>query len=83
MIDHADRPAITIRRWLAENVTGGKDVPDDYPLIETGTLTSLQTVELLVFIEDAFCITIDDDEMTEENFGSVDAIADLVRERAT
>src|SRR3712207_8903554 len=33
-----------IRGWLQENVTGGRDVPNDEPLIEGGVMTSLQTV---------------------------------------
>ncbi len=67
-----------IREWLQENVTGSREVPDDYPLIENGVLTSLQTVELVTFLEDRFSIFVDDEEFDEENFGSVEAIASLV-----
>ena len=67
-----------IRGWLRENVTGSREVPDDYPLIENGVLTSLQTVELVMFMEDRVDIVVEDEELKEENFGSVDAIAGLV-----
>jgi acyl carrier protein len=67
-----------VRGWLKENVTGSREVPDDYPLIENGVLTSLQTVELVMFMEEEFGIVVEDDELDEENFGSVDAIASLV-----
>ncbi|MDX6380937.1 MAG: hypothetical protein QOI57_1961 [Rubrobacteraceae bacterium] len=67
-----------IRGWLQENVMGSRDVPDDYPLIENGVLTSLQTVELVMFLEDGFGIVVEDDELDEENFGSIEAIAGLV-----
>ena len=67
-----------IRGWLQENVTGGRDVANDELLIENGVMTSLQTVELVTFLEDEFGITVEDDEFDEENFGSVDAIAALV-----
>jgi methoxymalonate biosynthesis acyl carrier protein len=67
-----------IRRWLCENVTGGRDVPEDEPIIENGVLTSLQTVELVMFLEDRFGIMVEDEELDEENFGSVNAIAGLV-----
>ncbi len=67
-----------IREWLQENVTGSREVPDDYPLIENGVLTSLQTVELVMFMEDRFGIVVEDDELDEENFGSIKAIAGLV-----
>ena len=67
-----------IRGWLRENVTGGRDVPEDEPIIENGVLTSLQTVELVMFLEDRFGIMVEDEELNEENFGSVNAIAGLV-----
>jgi methoxymalonate biosynthesis acyl carrier protein len=67
-----------IRGWLRDNVTGGRDVPEDEPIIETGVLTSLQTVELVMFLEDRFGIMVEDEELDEENFGSVNAIAGLV-----
>jgi acyl carrier protein len=59
-------------------VTGGRDVPEDEPIIENGVLTSLQTVELVMFLEDRFGIMVEDEELDEENFGSVNAIAGLV-----
>ena len=67
-----------IRGWIQENVTGSRDIPDDYPLIENGVLTSLQTVELVMFMEDRFGVTIEDEEFSEENFGSIRAIPQLV-----
>ena len=70
--------ATEIHGWLRENVTGGREVPDDYQLIENGVLTSLQTVELVTFLEDRFGIFVEDEEFDEENFGSVEAIASLV-----
>jgi methoxymalonate biosynthesis acyl carrier protein len=71
-----------IRGWLQENVTGGRGVADDEPLIENGVMTSLQTVELVTYLEDEFGITVEDDEFDEENFGSVEAIATLVEGKA-
>jgi acyl carrier protein len=71
-----------VREWLQENVTGGREVPDDEPLIENGVLTSLQTIELVTFLEDRFGIVVEDDEFDEENFGSVEAVARLVESKA-
>ena len=71
-----------IRGWLQENVTGGRDVANEELLIENGVMTSLQTVELVTFLEDEFGITVEDEEFDEENFGSVDAIAALVEGKA-
>ncbi len=77
----ADDAVPEIRGWIQENVTGSQDIPEDYPLIENGVLTSLQTVELVMFLEDRFGITIEDEEFSEENFGSVRAIAELVENK--
>jgi methoxymalonate biosynthesis acyl carrier protein len=71
-----------IRGWLQENVTGGRDVTNDEPLIDNGVMTSLQTVELVVFLEDTFGIVVEDEEFDEDNFGSVDSIATLVESKA-
>jgi len=71
-----------IREWLQENVTGGRDVTNDEPLIDNGVMTSLQTVELVVFLEDTFGIVVEDEEFDEDNFGSVDSIATLVQSKA-
>jgi methoxymalonate biosynthesis acyl carrier protein len=67
-----------IRGWLRDNVTGGRDIPEDEPIIENGVLTSLQTVELVMFLEERFGLMVEDEELNEENFGSVNAIAGLV-----
>ena len=71
-----------IRGWLQENVTGGRDVSNEEPLIENGVMTSLQTVELVAYLEDTFGIIVEDEEFDEKNFGSVEAIAKLVESKA-
>jgi methoxymalonate biosynthesis acyl carrier protein len=73
-----ENAAAEIQGWLRENVTGGREVSPDEPLIENGVLTSLQTVELVTFLEERFDIMVEDEEFDEENFGSVEAIATLV-----
>jgi methoxymalonate biosynthesis acyl carrier protein len=67
-----------IQGWLRDNVTGGREVSPDEPIIENGVLTSLQTVELVTFLEERFDIFVEDEEFDEENFGSIEAIAELV-----
>jgi acyl carrier protein len=73
-----ENAAAEIQGWLRDNVTGGREVSPDEPLIENGVLTSLQTVELVTFLEERFDIMVEDEEFDEENFGSVEAIATLV-----
>ena len=73
-----ENAAAEIQGWLRNNVTGGREVPPEEPLIENGVLTSLQTVELVTFLEEKFDIIVEDEEFDEENFGSIEAIASLV-----
>jgi len=75
----SDRVVAAIREWLLENVTGNREIRDEYLLVENGVLASLQTLELAAFLEDRFDITIEDEEFTEENFGSINAVAGMVR----
>jgi methoxymalonate biosynthesis acyl carrier protein len=77
MAGNPAKVAATIRDWLQENV-GSAAISDDYPLIENGVLTSLHAVEMVLFLENRFGVTIDDEEVVETNFGSIRAIAELV-----
>lgn len=76
-----ENAAAEIRAWIRSNVTGNREVSDDEPLIENGVLTSLQTVELVMFMEDKFGIVVEDDELNEETFASVRNIAELVESK--
>jgi methoxymalonate biosynthesis acyl carrier protein len=78
MAVNTENVTAAIHEWLRKNVTGGRDVPDDYPLIESGLLTSLQVVELVLFLEERFGVSVDDEEVSEEHFRSIRAIAGLV-----
>lgn len=70
--------APVVREWLREHVTGARDVADDEQLIDEGVLTSLQTVELVLFLEGRFGIEVPEDDFVEENFQSIDSIARYV-----
>lgn len=52
---------------------------DELPLIERGYLTSLQTIELVVFLEERFNVHIRPEEVNEEDFRSLRTIERLVR----
>ena len=54
------------------------DVGPDDALIEDGILTSLQTVELVMFIEDKYEIEIDPELVNEENFRTLGTVAGIV-----
>lgn len=51
--------------------------PND-ALIEDGILTSLQTVELVMFIEEKYGIEIEPELVNEENFRTLGTVAGIV-----
>ena len=69
-----------IRDFITQKLMQRSDVAlaDDVALIDEGHLTSLQTVELLMFLEEKFEIEIDPIEVDEENFKTLTTIAALV-----
>ena len=54
---------------------------DETPLIDRGYLTSLQAIELVMFLEDRFQVQIDPEEVNEQEFHSVATIAGLVESK--
>jgi len=50
----------------------------DYALIDNEVLDSMGIFELVSFVEDEFGITIDDEDLVVENFGSIGAIESMV-----
>jgi acyl carrier protein len=51
---------------------------DDDPLLAKGVIDSMGVMELLGFLGSEFGITVADDEVTEDNLGSLTAIARFV-----
>ncbi|MCI0440975.1 MAG: phosphopantetheine-binding protein [Chloroflexi bacterium] len=72
-----------VREFITTELLQRSDLAldDDVALIDEGYLTSLQTVELLMFLEENFKIEIDPSEVDEENFHSLNTIAALVERK--
>jgi acyl carrier protein len=51
---------------------------DDARLLDDGIVDSMGAVELVAFLQDRFDIVVPDDEITEDNFGTIAAIAGFV-----
>ena len=51
---------------------------DDVRLLDEGIVDSMGAVELVAFLEDQFGVSIPDDEITEDNFGTIASIAGFV-----
>ena len=71
-----------VRRFIVElrpQVDG--DLSDEYPLLETNYLDSLAVFELVTFVEGEYGVTIEDEELSPENFGSIGSIARFIRSK--
>ncbi len=68
-----------IRKFLVENrAAGSGEIADDVSLLEQGVIDSVTMVDLITFLESRYEIRIEDEEMTPENFDSLNAIVTLV-----
>jgi acyl carrier protein len=70
-----------MRAYIEENflyLHPGIVVKDDDDLLTLGIVDSLGFVELVEEVQSRYGVTVQDVEITEENFGSIDAISDYV-----
>lgn len=75
----------TVREIVETTVLPRTDVAsvaDDHPLLDSGLIDSLGIFELVTHLEEACGVTIEDEELVPENFGSIDAIAALVGQKS-
>jgi acyl carrier protein len=70
-----------MRSYLEENflyMHPNVELKDGDDFLAQGIIDSLGFVELVEELQSRYGLTIDDVEITEENFGSIDAIANFV-----
>jgi acyl carrier protein len=58
-----------------------KTLNDDTLLLGSGIIDSLAMLDVLAFLEKSFAITISDEELTPENFGSIRCLVDFVESK--
>jgi acyl carrier protein len=61
-----------------EELAKQEDIDPSINLFETGLLTSVHVLDLIAYIEESFGIVISPDDLSIENFGSIDAMATYV-----
>jgi acyl carrier protein len=74
----------SIRRFLVENFllrSNGFHLTDDASLLEAGVIDSTGILELTLFVEETFEIKIADEEISPENFDSVNRIVTYVQSK--
>ena len=72
-----------VRNFIAKELVQNEslELDDDVALIEKGYLTSLQTVELVVFLEERFGVQIEPEEVNEVDFRSLRSIAAMLERK--
>ena len=79
---------MTIQEHVREYVSGnflfsddGYPFPDDASFLEEGIVDSTGVLELVMFVEETFNVTVQDQEIVPENFDSVSRLAAYIRQK--
>ncbi len=54
------------------------ELSDDFPLLESGAIDSLELFKMIAHLEDAFGIEIKPEEIVPDNFSTVHSIIEIV-----
>ena len=68
----------TVIESLIREISGETEIDHSLDLFDSGMLTSVDSLDLLSGIESTFSISIPDEELTVENFGTIDSLAKLI-----
>ena len=58
-----------------------KEIPLDQSLVELGYMDSFGVIDMVTFLEGNYSISIKDNEITKEKFGSINKMAKLIEEK--
>lgn len=73
-----------LKQFIESKLVSNKayqNLSESDPLLTTGIIDSLGIVKLLTFIKDQFSVTIEDEDITPENFATIDAISALIQSK--
>ena len=73
-----------IRNYIAENILfsrNGYPHSDDTSFLEGGIVDSTNVLELVMFVEEKFSLTVEDQDITPDNFDSVNRLAAFIRRK--
>jgi acyl carrier protein len=74
------------RTWLRENFLYMRPdwkFGDDDPLLGAGVIDSIGVIELVEFLQSAFHVQVADDEIVEQNLGTLNAIGRFVNRKSS
>jgi acyl carrier protein len=72
-----------VREFVLEKFPQAKkrNLKDDLMLLESGIIDSLGVLDVVQFLEEAFSIKIDDEDLTPENFATLQTIVSFVEHK--
>jgi acyl carrier protein len=69
-----------IRKYLL-TVFGDKEFSDNDNIFEMGFISSLFAIELIMYIEKNFNVTLENNDLSIENFKSIDSMTQLINQK--
>jgi acyl carrier protein len=75
-----------IKKFIAKNLLysgDGFNYGDDVSFLEEGIVDSIGVMELVAFVEENFKFRVNDQDVTPDNFDSVNRLASYIRRNAT
>jgi acyl carrier protein len=75
-----------IKTYISENIlfsSNGFPYSDDTSFLDNGIIDSMNVLELVAFIEENFGITVEDSDLTPDNFDSIDRMAEYIQQKTT
>ena len=73
-----------IRAYIAENILfsdKGYPYPDDASFLNEGIIDSMNMLQVVTFVEKHYRISVDDEDITPDNFDSVSRLAAYIRKK--
>jgi acyl carrier protein len=73
-----------LRKYIADNILFSKKgypYPDDASFLENGIVDSTNILELVMFVEEEFGITTDDNDIIPDNFDSISKLSQFTRNK--
>lgn len=74
---------IRIRTFVLQKFPQAKKrvLTDDLMLLESGIIDSLGVLDVVQFMEDTFHVKVNDEDLTPENFGTLQAMVSFVEQK--
>lgn len=74
---------VRIKAFLSRHIIKPHDLKDDVDIFAAGFVNSLFAMQLVLFVEGEFAITLGNEDLKLDNFRSINALADLIERKTT